>query len=149
MNNFPENLGEPDIKLSGLEIWIHGYQFPDEIDYLDGNWIDITARCTAKNALVWVTGNILHLPDLKHLMNTSEKLYKNLEGEADLPCIEPNLSLKLKASSLGQISMVVNITPDHMNQRHIFEFEIDQSYLPELISSCKKVLNRFKIKGKP
>jgi hypothetical protein len=148
MNKFPENLGEPDIKFSGLEIWIHGNQFPGEADYWDGNWMDITARCTAKNACVWVSGNILHLPDLKHLMSTSEKLYKTLEGEAELPCIEPNLSLKLKAGSLGQISMIVDITPDHMNQKHILEFEIDQSYLPELISSCKKVLDRFKIKGK-
>jgi hypothetical protein len=43
MNKFPEILGEPDIKISGLEIWIHGNQFPDENDYWDGNWMDITA----------------------------------------------------------------------------------------------------------
>jgi hypothetical protein len=146
MNKFPENLGEPDIQISGLEIWIHGYQFPDLQDFWDGNWMDITAKCTSKNACVWVSGNILHLPDLKHLMTTSERIYKNLIGEAELPCIEPELSVKLKAGSLGQISMTVDITPDHLSQEHRFEFEIDQSYLPELISSCKKVLDRYRIK---
>ena len=149
MNKFPENLGEPDIKISGLEIWIHGYQFPDSLDYWDGNWMEITAKCTSKNACVWVSGNILHLPDLEHLMTTSEKLYEPLKGEAELQYIEPELSMKLKASSLGQICMTVDITPDHLNQGHKFEFEVDQSYLPEMISSCKKVLNRYKIKGKP
>jgi hypothetical protein len=147
MNEFPKNLGEPDIELSGLEIWVHGRQFPDSSDYWDGNWINITAKCTSKNACVWVSGNIMHLPDLKHFMTTSEKLYKNLKGEAKLPCIEPELSVVLKASSLGQIIMTVDITPDHLNQEHKFEFEIDQSYLPGLISSCKKVLKRYRIKG--
>jgi hypothetical protein len=78
MNEFPENLGEPDIKISGLEIWIHENQFPASQDYWDGNWMDITAKCTAKKASVWVSGNILHLPDLKHLMSESEKLYETL-----------------------------------------------------------------------
>ena len=146
MNKFPENLGEPNIKISGLEIWIHGYQFPDSQDHWDGNWMDITAKCTSKNACVWVSGNILHLPDLKLLMTTSEKLYINLKGEAELPCIEPELSVKLKARSLGQISMIVEITPNHLNQEHRFEFEIDQSYLLDLVSSCKKVLDRYRIK---
>ena len=148
MNKFPTNIGEPDIKISGLEIWIHGNEFPDSRDYWDGNWMDITAKCTSKNACVWVSGNILHLPDLEHLMTTTEKLYETLKGEAELPCIEPELSVKLRASNLGQIFMTVDITPDNLNQEHKFKFEIDQSYLPELISSCKKVLDRYKIKEK-
>jgi len=148
MNELPEKLGKPDIKIAGLEIWIHGNQFPDSSDYWDGNWMNITAKCTSKNSRVWVSGNILHLPDLKHLMITSEKLYENLKGEAVLPCLEPELSMKLEASNFGQIKMTVTITPDNLNQEHKFVFEIDQSYLPDLISSCKKVIDRYNIKGK-
>ena len=102
-----------------------------------------------KKCLCLGRGNILHLPDFKHLMITSEKLYESLKGKADLPCIEPELSMELEASNLGQIIMTVNITPDHMNQDHKFVFEIDQSYLPELISSCKRILDNYQIKGKP
>ncbi len=40
MNKFPENLGKPDIKISGLEIWIHGNQFPESDDYWDGTFYD-------------------------------------------------------------------------------------------------------------
>ena len=148
MNTFPENIGNPDIKIAGLEIWVHGNQFPDSNDYWDGNWVNITAKCTSKNASVWVKGNILHLPDLKHLMASSENLYNTLKGEAVLPSVEPELTVKLEASNLGQINMIVEITPDHLNQEHKFVFEIDQSYLPSLINSCKKILGRYPIKGK-
>ena len=149
MSTFPENLGKPDIKIAGLEIWIHGNQFPDCDDYWDGNWMNITAKCTSNNACVWVSGNILHLPDLQCLMSTSEKLYETLEGQAVLAGIEPELSMTLEASSLGHISMAVDITPAHLNQKHQFIFEIDQSHLPNLISNCKQVLDRYRIKGKP
>jgi hypothetical protein len=148
MNKFPNNLGTPDIEIAGLEIWVHGNQFPGSGDYWDGNWMNITAKCTSKNAIVWVSGSILHLPDLLHLMTTSEQLYKNLKGKAELPCIEPELYVKLEATNLGQINMTIEITPDHLNQEHRFAFEIDQSYLPKLISGCKKVLNRYSVKGK-
>jgi hypothetical protein len=148
MNKSPEKLGKPDINIAGIEIWIHGNQFPDSNDYWDGNWMDVTVKCTSKNASVWVSGNILHLSDLARLMTTSKKLYENLKGEAVLPCLEPEFSMKLEASSHGQINMTVDITPDPINQKHKFIFEIDQSYLPNLISSCKKVLNSYRIKGK-
>jgi len=36
MNKLPENLGKPDIKIAGLEIWIHGNQFPDSINKKPG-----------------------------------------------------------------------------------------------------------------
>ena len=37
-----DHLGEPDIKLAGLQIWVHGRQFPDSDDYWDGNWLYVT-----------------------------------------------------------------------------------------------------------
>jgi hypothetical protein len=45
--------------------------------------------------------------------------------------------------------MRVEITPDHMTQEHNFQFEVDQSYLPSLIESCRKVLAKYPIKGTP
>jgi hypothetical protein len=40
-----ENLGEPDLRVAGLRVWIHGRQFPDSQDYWDGNWLNATAYC--------------------------------------------------------------------------------------------------------
>jgi hypothetical protein len=36
--------------------------------------------------------------------------------------------------------MEVSITPDHMTQRHGFQFNIDQSYLLPFIKQCQSLL---------
>jgi len=134
--------------LAGLQIWIHGRQFPDSVDYWDGNWINVTAHCGASGASVWVRGNIIHLPEIAHLITGVESLCKTLRGKAELPCIEPELSFTLEAENLGHIQMTVDITPN-LSQTHRFAFEIDQSYLPKLLSDCNAVLRQYPIKGKP
>jgi hypothetical protein len=89
------------------------------------------------------------LPEIAHLMAGANTLYKDLQGKAELPCIEPELSAILEAKSLGQISMTVKITPDHLSQSHKFTFQLDQSFLPRLIAECDAVLRKYPIKGKP
>jgi hypothetical protein len=55
----------------------------------------------------------------------------------------------LEVEKLGHINMKVDITPDSLLQKHTIVFEIDQSYLPKLISECKMVLEKYPIVGKP
>jgi hypothetical protein len=62
IEKFADNLGAPDIKLDGLQMWIHGRQFPNEEDYWDGNWLNVTAHCGSQGADVWTSGPILHVP---------------------------------------------------------------------------------------
>ena len=142
-----EKLGPPDIKLGSLQIWIHGRQFPDLHDFWDGNWIRVTAHCGSAGASVWVSGPIIHLPEIERWRAQTVKLQDRLTGEAALACMEPELSVSLKAQSLGHIAMEVSITPDNLNQRHWFNFEIDQSYLSALISECGKILDACPIRG--
>jgi hypothetical protein len=143
-----KNLGDPDIRLAGLQIWIHGRQYPKEEDYWDGNWLNITAHCGANGADVWTSGDILHVPDISRWLAALEEMNKSLAGEANLVSLEPELSVELDAKELGKISMRVEITPDYMSQEHSFQFEIDQSYLAGLIGSCRKVLAKYPIRGK-
>ena len=140
-------LGTPDLKLEGLQIWVDRRQFPDAADYWDGNWLRVTAHCGRSGASVFATGSIIHLSELDQWLVESEGLLKNLSGEAKLACMEPALSVTLKAGSLGYIAMEVSITPDHISQRHWFQFEIDQSYLPPLVKQCQAILEAYPIKG--
>jgi hypothetical protein len=140
-------LGTPDLKLERLQIWVHGRQFPDAADYWDGNWLHVTAHCGGIGASVFVTGAIIHLSELDLWLVESEELLKNLNGEANLACMEPNLSVTLKSGSLGHLAMEVSITPDHMSQCHWFQFDIDQSYLPPLVKQCQSILEAYPIKG--
>ena len=144
-----ENLGTPDIKLAGLQIWVHGRQFPNEEDYWDGNWLNVTAHCGSQGADVWTSGAIIHVPEIADWLAALEEMNQSLSGEANLVCLEPELSVELKMKELGQISLRVEITPDHLTQEHAFQFEIDQSYLASLIEDCRKVLAKYPVKGKP
>ncbi len=74
MDKYREKLGEPDIELAGLRIWVHGRQFPDNEDYWDANWLNITA-CGAQGATVRVSGNIIQLPEIAHLLTGAKALY--------------------------------------------------------------------------
>ena len=144
-----DKLGEPDLKLAGFQLWIHGRQFPHSEDYWDSNWLNITAHCEDKGASVWVRGPIIHLPEVAHLLRGAEQIYTTLIGEAELPCMEPELELKLTAAGLGHIKMEVDITPDNLTQQHHFIFDVDQSYLPALLTDCRRILTSYPIKGKP
>ena len=139
----------PDLKIMGLKIWVHHRQFPKAQDYWDGNWIYVTVFCKAQGASVRVDGNIIHLPEIERFISGAEKVYQHLKGRAELSCMEPELSVGLEAKSLGQIIMVVDITPDHLSQSHRFMFELDQSYLPKLISDGRHILKKYPIKGSP
>jgi hypothetical protein len=149
MEKFVNQLGEPDVQLKGLQIWIHGRQYPNEQDYWDGNWLNVTAHCGSHGANVWTSGPILHVPDLVRWLVALEEMKQSMSGGANLVSMEPELSVELKMKQLGQVGMRVEITPDHMSEEHSFEFELDQTYLPNLIDEVRKVTAQFPMRGKP
>ena len=149
MQNCEEPLGAPDLQIAGLRLWVHGRQFPMADDYWDGNWLQVTVHCAAPGAHVWVTGPILHVPEIAQFLRGVEAIHASLQGEAILPCMEPELAVTLTAERLGHITLVVAITPDHLAQTHRFTFIIDQSYLPPVIDSCRAILRQYPIKGQP
>ena len=149
MQDLENTLGEPDLQLAGLRIWIHGRQFPTSDDYWDGNWITVTVHCGAPGASVWASGPLIHLSEIAHFLRGAEAMHTSRQGEATLPCMEPELSVILKAEGLGHITLVVAITPDNVSQAHRFTFAIDQTYLPQVIHSCQTILQHYPIMGQP
>lgn len=139
-----KNLGTPDIKIAGLQIWIHGYQFAEAENEHDANWLRASAHCGARGASVWVAGSILTTNDITSLASDSEKLYQNQIKELEIDPMEPELRIAIKATdSCGHLEFTVEITPDHLFQEHSFQFHIDQSYLPPLVEQCRKLMERF------
>jgi hypothetical protein len=62
-------------------------------------------------------------------------LHQTLSGEAVLESHEPNVVVRVTATDVsGLMRLRVEITPDHLAQGHWFEFEIDQSYVPEAVA---------------
>lgn len=140
---------EPDFTLAGLSLWIHGRQFPASDDYWDGNWLVVRARVEAPGALVECSGPIIHGPELLAFCKQLKELQASLAGSARLDCMEPNLGVLVEVGWLGQVTMTVDITPDHITQSHRIRFEVDQTYLSAAAACCKALLNRVPFKGTP
>lgn len=149
MANESHQLGAPDIKLAGVNVWVHQRQFPESEEFWDVNWLIVTASCSAPSAVVSVHGPIIHLTEIERLLNESQQVLASLSGKAGLRCMEPEFNLMLEMQTGGRLTLEVEITPDHLAQSHWFKFELDQSYLPGLIRDCQEVLEKYTLKFVP
>lgn len=135
--------GQPALKIAGFQLWIHGRERPGAAGE-DGDWLRVSAHCGHHGASVWAEGSIMMLGDIIFLRNGCRGMLDGLVDEAAMSPLEPELSLSIKKSdSLGHAELVVEITPDHMRQRHRFEFEIDQNYLQKVVDSCDTIIKEL------
>lgn len=73
-------------------------------------------------------------------------MYSTLSSKAELNCMEPYMSVEFSASVNGHIGVKLSVTPDHVKETHDYEDEIDQSYLPAIISSYQAIIARHPIR---
>jgi len=143
-----EELGEPALRVEGFQLWVHGYEFRDSTDYWDGNWLRVTAHCGGLGASVWVSGALLMVGDLVGWADQCDALRDGRATEAKLAPLEPELKVFVRpADQLGHLTVSVEITPQHLTQRHFFEFKIDQTYLPEIARRCRAVVLSYPLRG--
>ena len=138
---------EPDLKLGGFSLWVFGYQFPNDTDYWDGNWLNVRARVEAPGAVVKAQGAFVFAPELASFAKQLETLHATFTGEAGLHCMEPNLEIAIRCGSLGHVAVKIMVTPDPSTQSHEFKFDLDQSYLGPLLDGCKSVLSRWPVRA--
>jgi hypothetical protein len=147
MNRYIDELGAPHLYLAGLKLWVHGYQYRDAEDYWDGNWLNATAICSENGATVLVRGAFIRTDEISDWQHAVDKLLVAMEGKVHLACMEPEISVTLKARPLGTVEMEVRITPDQVTQEYRFTFTIDQSYLHPFSSQCVRLLSDFPVRG--
>lgn len=73
-----------------------------------------------------------------------------LEGGKDTAVLDP-LEQELRISierrdSLGHFLVKIEITPDPITQNHRFEFEIDQTYIRDMIAECETITKKIPIR---
>lgn len=142
------DLRDPDLKVVGFQLWVHEREFPDAQDYDDGNWLLVTACCVASGASVWVHGAILTVGDIEGFGRECDELHRGELKSASLSPWEPNLKVSIElADEVGHLRAIVEITPQHLEQQHRFEFEIDQSFLPEIVQQCSAIVRKFPCRG--
>ncbi len=145
--NVLRELGEPNLPLAGLRLWARAREFPESTDRWDGNWLQTIALCVYPGGEVVVEGPFLRTDELQNFADQCAKRHSTLVGDARLDCMEPGLRVVLKGNSQGQIAVEIALTPNHLTQRHEFRDQIDQSYLPGIVGSCRDILRRFPIVG--
>jgi len=139
--------GEPDVALGGLSVWVLGWEFPDSDDFWDGNWLRAIAQVEAPGARVTVEGAWLRNTEVMIFLEGLVALNTGLKGLAELACLEPNVQVSVECTTLGQVAVAVEITPNQLTQEHKFAFSTDQTFLAPAISGCRRLLQRFPIRG--
>ena len=141
--------GPPDLQIGALRLWVHGRQFPEALDELDGNWLNVSAHYAAHGASVAVSGAILDTVSFATFERQLETLHESLAGQAVLASDEPELRAQIDGGGAsGRMQLRVDMTPDNVAQGHWFEQEIDQSYLPPALAACAAVLRRYPVRGR-
>jgi hypothetical protein len=138
---------QPSIEVGPLKVWVTKRPFPHAGDYWESNWLSVTACCGGAGSRVEVTGQFLHLGELKKWKQDLERFHSTLNGHVELGTVEPTLKVKIEAAGAktGHLDCVVSLTGDHLAETHRFSFEIDQSYLPPVIGQLAAVLREYPI----
>ena len=144
-DRFVERTGPPDMMLAGLQLWVHGREFPETVEPYDLDWLRTTVHCGAAGATVWVTGTFLGSYALWRWMTECQRFYDTLAGGAALHSDEPDFEAGLTDLGGGRLELVVRLTPDYLNQKHQFSFKIDQSYLPPMLAQCRQILAAYPV----
>lgn len=144
----PEELyGDPDFKFGGLSLWALSRQFPQSDDYWDGNWIYTYASAEAPGARIETQGPFLRSDEIESFLGELTGLNQNLEGRAELDCMEPMLRVEVACCSLGSVQVIVEITPDHVTQSHRFVYDLDQTYLGLAMEGCQRILAKYPVRN--
>ena len=138
---------EPSLRIAGLSLWATSREFEASGDYWDGNWLNVLACLDAPGCHIETAGSWLRTDDIARFADQLAILIRDLKGQAEIECMEPNLNVKIVCGARGQVSVSVEITPDHIYQEHRVRFEIDQSYLNDALVACRRLLEQFPVRG--
>jgi hypothetical protein len=142
-----ENEAAPDVTMGGLQLWVYGREFPDSDDEWDGNWLMVRARCSAVGASVQIVGPYLDTLSFHRWRGELHELHTRMEGMAVLESVEPNLRVLVTAvDRRGHLAVDVEISTEPLQQKHSFQFDADQSYLPSVLVQIDSVLRKFGVR---
>lgn len=89
------------------------------------------------------------LADIQRFGTECEAIYRGRGKSANLTPFEPGLQMCLEAvDQLGHVRARVEVTPDHLNQSHRMGFEMDQSYLPDIVRQCSTIVQQYQMPGR-
>ncbi len=137
------------IKIGGLTIIAHGYQFPDNNDYWDGNWLVIDAWFEGAGKELGLSGRpCLRVPELEKFSHDLKKLNKPCSNTVRLRTLEPYLGIEVERDAANaHISVNAMIKHEARSDENPFRFDCDLSDVDVWISQIDAVVKAFPQKG--
>lgn len=120
-------------------------RYPNSNDSYDGNWFDTKVIVKVGGFAGTVSGQ-LRKDELASFQTELASLYKSLSGSAKLLTLEGWLSLEITGDGMGHFSCTGEVMDGFIQGNTlIFNLNIDQTFLPEILKNLEKVENSFPI----
>jgi hypothetical protein len=132
-----------DLELAGLRLWVHGREYLHHTRWDFDDWLWITAHYQTFGASVWTCGPITLTSEFFGFLRELKVMDRDLRGKAKFAGLDPGLKLSLEINQLGQVFFHVEITPDHLTQKHVFDEQIDQSYFRSAIGGLERIVSAY------
>lgn len=132
-----------------LELDVIGRSHPDCLDYWDGNWITTYLKIDIPGYHVSFPAH-LRTDELEMFLDGLKEMNKMLKGKAELNNMDSYLHFECIMDKFGKITWTIDtVYPPAFGAKLHFDFQSDQSYLPNLIKELNEILILFPVIGKP
>ena len=141
-------IGGTESERIGLSI--SGPLYSDATDYWDGNWLRAHIGATVGGFVGEVRCD-MRTEEFARFRQQLERLYDDVEGDAELSTIEYWLTLRVDGDGLGQVHVDGELFDrvGRMGNSLRFGLDIDRTYLPPIIDALAEIESRWPIKGRP
>jgi hypothetical protein len=117
-------------------------------DFWDGNWLNVRVLLAAGRFSGKLNGQ-LRADELASFYNELTNLYLTLSGQARFSTVEGWLSFEITGDGKGHLTFKGEIMDEPGIGNDLkFKFELNQSFIPEVLSSIEKVIKAFPVLGK-
>lgn len=126
---------------------VRGRGHPEADDYWDGNWLRTEIHVEVGS---W-RGRILdelRVDEFERFLPEVRRLHTELEAIAEFAAMDGRLFLRLVGDGSGHIKVEGEATdnPGYGNELS-FRFELDQTFLPQLIRDLEDLLSEYPVVG--
>jgi len=136
-------------KTAYLKVQAYMHSHPDANDYWDGNWIDTVIEILVGGFRASF-GACLRSEDFVHLYQGLEQLYSSLHSNYKFETMEEQLTLFISGDGRGHFE-IKGIAIDKAGDGNELRFilSIDQTFIPDILSEIKEIIEQFPVKGSP
>ncbi len=133
----------------GITLGVMRRSHADCTDYWDGNWL-ATEISVVIGGFRGRADADLRSEEFVAFRDQLQTLYQSLTGQAEFHTMEGWLELRFIADRLGHVKIAGDLLDQPgIGNRLSFALDLDQTYLPSILSALDEVIRAFPVIGSP